>query len=503
MMESSINNHLRDPSQSFSMTFLSQTNTRYLLYSCLLLISFSLIYFITNTSFDHDEIEHLHASWLIANGSMPYIDFFEHHHPTLWFMLSPLMAVISNYSIATIGIRFLFIINLLLSATLLYTFNKEFIQSNYSHWIIIALISSFAFMRNMIQLRPDPLMVIALCYCVLNLCRWIKQPSAKWMVAAGVWAGIATIILQKAGLFTLIIFAIFTIHMLIISKNRIQVLCHIALSTFAGAMTLGLFYYAFYYIGLWPDFFFHNYTFNTLMLSLFSDTPFLHSLPTLIRAQFLETLSLTILGSMSIFAAITIYRHHRKHLSYKHHIHIFLIIICIASYLAMLLNPVRFQQYLLFPIASLALTALCYTSYMSSRMRYVIIIIILLNSIFLCARVVIFTEKNDPQINFANHILTHTQETDHLAIPPPYHPIFRKNSPYLWFNGNLFYHTLHEYQETYPHSKIIIDRDVKGWHDYMPELVVISLDIKGKVWHWDHTQQFYDQSTIPNMYIKK
>src|ERR1700737_2568458 len=43
-------------------------------------------------SYNHDEIEHLHASWLISIGQLPFRDFLEQHHPTLWFLAAPLVA---------------------------------------------------------------------------------------------------------------------------------------------------------------------------------------------------------------------------------------------------------------------------------------------------------------------------------------------------------------------------------------------------------------------------
>ena len=40
---------------------------------------------------DSDEIEHLHDSWLIYQGQTPFTDFWEHHSPTLWILLSPVV----------------------------------------------------------------------------------------------------------------------------------------------------------------------------------------------------------------------------------------------------------------------------------------------------------------------------------------------------------------------------------------------------------------------------
>ena len=37
-----------------------------------------------------DNVEHIHATWLIAWGKVPYRDFFQHHNPLLWYIFAPL-----------------------------------------------------------------------------------------------------------------------------------------------------------------------------------------------------------------------------------------------------------------------------------------------------------------------------------------------------------------------------------------------------------------------------
>jgi hypothetical protein len=41
-----------------------------------------------------DEIEHLHAAWLISQGLLPFRDFWEHHSPLLWVVLAPILRVL-------------------------------------------------------------------------------------------------------------------------------------------------------------------------------------------------------------------------------------------------------------------------------------------------------------------------------------------------------------------------------------------------------------------------
>ena len=43
-----------------------------------------------------DNVEHLHATWLVAYGSVPYKDFFQHHNPLLWYIFAPIVKHYTN-----------------------------------------------------------------------------------------------------------------------------------------------------------------------------------------------------------------------------------------------------------------------------------------------------------------------------------------------------------------------------------------------------------------------
>ena len=46
-----------------------------------------------NRSIDPDESQHLHVAWLVAQGQVPYRDFWEHHLPLFHYGVAPLTAV--------------------------------------------------------------------------------------------------------------------------------------------------------------------------------------------------------------------------------------------------------------------------------------------------------------------------------------------------------------------------------------------------------------------------
>lgn len=76
-----------------------------------LCVFFFLSYFTFNNVLYGDEREHVYASFLVLNGYVPYRDFFEHHHPLLWYIFSPIVALFLNneniwYAIRTFSLFF-------------------------------------------------------------------------------------------------------------------------------------------------------------------------------------------------------------------------------------------------------------------------------------------------------------------------------------------------------------------------------------------------------------
>ena len=44
---------------------------------------------VVNRSIDPDESQHLHVAWLVAQGQVPYRDFWEHHLPFFHYASRP------------------------------------------------------------------------------------------------------------------------------------------------------------------------------------------------------------------------------------------------------------------------------------------------------------------------------------------------------------------------------------------------------------------------------
>ena len=72
-----------------------------------------------------DDVEHIHASWLVWQGKVPYRDFFEHHHALLWYLFAPITAVFYNQAIIVYVAKFL---TLIVSVLTFYYFYKIMVK---------------------------------------------------------------------------------------------------------------------------------------------------------------------------------------------------------------------------------------------------------------------------------------------------------------------------------------------------------------------------------------
>src|SRR5436190_3327432 len=67
----------------------------------------ALVVAIVNRGFDYDEVEHVHAAWLISRGLRPFYDFFECHPPFLWYPHALLFKVFGDSYDLPIVFRFI------------------------------------------------------------------------------------------------------------------------------------------------------------------------------------------------------------------------------------------------------------------------------------------------------------------------------------------------------------------------------------------------------------
>ncbi len=107
--------------------------------------------------FNMDEMEHAHAAYLLADGQLPYRDFFEHHPPLLYHAIKPLYQIFGARPRTMFVFRYAMIACLIATLAGIYLAAKKTTGSLTAAllacvgWAWLALVA-----EKGIELRPDP-----------------------------------------------------------------------------------------------------------------------------------------------------------------------------------------------------------------------------------------------------------------------------------------------------------------------------------------------------------
>jgi hypothetical protein len=173
-----------------------------------LIIFFSLIAVLLSIfrQFDHDEFEHIHSAWYILQGRTPYLEFFQSHNPTLWFLLAPFIHFFGE------GITVLFVARTLMLLFLLgivWSVRNLSLETGAStreaNYAVILVLSCSLIVNKCLEIRPDiPQVFFGLLSCRYFL-RYLKIKKARYLALAGFLAGISFVFLQKSLLLLVVV----------------------------------------------------------------------------------------------------------------------------------------------------------------------------------------------------------------------------------------------------------------------------------------------------------
>ena len=163
---------------------------------CLLILLLALSLF---RYFAKDGFEHVHCAWKLTQGEVPYVDFFENHHPLLWAMILPFVKFYGQTLKLFIALRLFFF---LLSASIVwltYRLSRLVEQDSPTAWISIYLLLSMGiFTLQSIEIRPDVPQVLAQLLSIYFFLDFMRAPQLRKMFISGFWGGLAFLFLQKA-----------------------------------------------------------------------------------------------------------------------------------------------------------------------------------------------------------------------------------------------------------------------------------------------------------------
>lgn len=145
-----------------------------------------------------DNIEHIHSSFLIAQGMVPYQDFFQHHNPLMWYLFAPLVNLFAYNSTITEVVCVLSVLFFLKSLIYVYRIVEMF--SGGRIWGLAAAVGVAApsYKLYAIDFRPDNYMIFCLMGGIYYYFLYLQEPRRKCLIAAFAWFFFAFMFAQKA-----------------------------------------------------------------------------------------------------------------------------------------------------------------------------------------------------------------------------------------------------------------------------------------------------------------
>ncbi len=145
-----------------------------------------------------DNIEHIHSTFLVANGEVPYKDFFQHHNPLMWYLFIPIISLFEYNPVVIDIVCFISFLVFLKSLVYVYNISAEFLTDKF--WAVLTCLLIFVptYKLFAIDFRPDNYMIFALMGGLYYYFRYLRDKKWKELSVAGVWFFISFLFAQKA-----------------------------------------------------------------------------------------------------------------------------------------------------------------------------------------------------------------------------------------------------------------------------------------------------------------
>jgi len=152
---------------------------------------------VAHATLDPDESQHLHAAWLIAQGRVPYADFWEHHMPLLPYALAPVTGWFADRPEVYFAARAIMAVMTAAALGLVYVLGGR-LGPGVGAAAVILLAVQVRFLQHGVQVRPDVPALVMWLAAVLALVRWRERRRARWLWAAGLALGLTAALTPKA-----------------------------------------------------------------------------------------------------------------------------------------------------------------------------------------------------------------------------------------------------------------------------------------------------------------
>lgn len=227
-----------------------------------------------SSGIDQDEIEALHTAWKIYEGLTIYKDFFQHHHPLLYYILTPLITFFGTTLTTVFIARLLMIFNYFACGLVTYELMGTIIQSPLTQLLATYLLLFSAGFSKLLEIRPDSLQTSCGLLACFLLFTFLKKRNFLLLLASGFFLALSFLFLQKA-IFLGALYGCLLLYMLY--KRHIS-FYDILLVVGTAILTLLPYYFYIFCTNTMHEYFIFNWVFNMYHSERFHPYFSLHTL---------------------------------------------------------------------------------------------------------------------------------------------------------------------------------------------------------------------------------
>ncbi len=169
---------------------------------CFFWISFICIAFYTaftaNKGFFLDTVEHIHSSWLVSEGKVPYRDFFQHHNLLLWYLYVPIAKLFYQDPLIFPVSKGVGSMGYLAVIWLIYVINKRFIYGAKTARLSLLILLSVPFIWNdLTTFRPDIFMYVCFFGALYSFFSYLENHNLLKLALSYFLLALSALFLQK------------------------------------------------------------------------------------------------------------------------------------------------------------------------------------------------------------------------------------------------------------------------------------------------------------------
>lgn len=369
------------------------------------------------TGFNVDEFEAIHTSWKVLNTGSIYTDFFQHHHPLLYFLNAPVIAIVGDNIATLFVLRGMALFMLLAVVLVTYIISKRLFDHKTALLSVVLLVSMRIFIHRAMEVRPDTPQVLFGLISILFLFSFYDNRNRRDLIFSSVALAISFIFLQKA---ILLIFVLGVV-MLVDIFRRDLTLKDVFLYSIVFIISLVPFYAYVLATGEIETYIFLNWKLNLNIGGGFTPlSNVFHTLRrnTLVWAFYLPGIWLVMKSGQRSANRVR------------------LVVLSLTLLASVLLASHPNPQYFMHSIPLISiLAAYALTTFFSANPRRLLIIVIIGTIIpaFAIAKRP-FKKPNTTQIERVRYALSITDKTDRVHDPDRYFNLFREDIDFFWFH---------------------------------------------------------------------